>query len=252
MKKLIFFLFYVYLLASNDIAKDCYKQNSVCLQLAKQLLENSNKEENLLKAREYLQIACNKNNAQACHNLSLTYFNAMMVFKDPVLAKKYAKKACKLGKLNSCYNIANIYKYALANTKQNFQKASKYYDYSCKKGFYASCYELATMWQFDMQNSDFQQIISYHKLACTNNYAASCYHLAYFYYFKKYNLNDLSLAFKYFLKACKLNHNIACAMSASIYERQKNLQKAKEFYKKACKLRVFTSCNNYDRLKAKK
>lgn len=234
----------------NELAYKCDdKDYNSCTNLAINLLKENDKNYN--KINQLLKISCNKDVALACHYLSLSYFNSIGVKKDTKLAKSLANKACDLVYLKSCHNLGNIYKYALANTKINYSKAIKYYELSCNKGLANSCYELANLYQYNLINNDDLMLIN-HSKACDLEFGASCYQIGYFAYFKKYNLADLKLALKYFLKACELNQNLACMMSANIYEKQKDIENALKYYKKACELRSFTSCNNYERIKDKK
>lgn len=244
MKKLFILFFCVYAMAS-DLATKCKENDYLsCTNLAISLINND-----LEKAKKLLALSCKEDVALACHRLSLIYFNTAM--KNTQLAKELANKACDLGYLQSCHNLGNIYKYSLADTKQDFLKAINYYEKNCDKKYANSCYELANLYQYYLPIND-DYVLLNHSKSCDLEFASSCYQIGYFAYFKKYNLNDLELALKYFLKACELNQNLACMMSANIYEKQNNIENALKFYKKACDLRSFTSCNNYERIKDKK
>lgn len=244
MRKLFILFFCVYAMAS-DLAIKCKENDySSCTNLAISLINSDIK-----RAKKLLALSCEKDVALACHRLSMIYFNGAK--KNTQLAKELANKACDLGYLQSCHNLGNIYKYSLAKTKQDFLKAINYYEKNCDKKYANSCYELANLYQYYLPIND-DYVLLNHSKACDLDLAASCYQIGYFAYFKKYNLNDLKLALKYFLKTCELNYNLACMMSANIYEKQNNLENALKFYKKACDLRNFTSCNNYERIKDKK
>jgi TPR repeat protein len=53
------------------------------------------------------------------------------------------------------------------------------------------------------------------------------------------------------ISACGYNYSAGCLKTGIIYERQKNLEKAKEFYQKACDINNKKECRNVQAVQKK-
>lgn len=82
--------------------------------------------QNLTKAAEYYQKACNGNHAGGCNNLGVAYRKGEGVTQNLEKAAYFYKKACEYGESLGCSNLATMYEYGIGVT-QNYEVALEFY-----------------------------------------------------------------------------------------------------------------------------
>lgn len=96
----------------------CATNADTFLKKARQAHENGNKK----LAAEYLEKACDIQNAHACNELGFLYYDGKNIKQDNNQALKFFDKACKLGHRNGCSNLKWVQQ---DEHRSNWSKAMK-------------------------------------------------------------------------------------------------------------------------------
>lgn len=158
-------------------------------------------------------------NAINNYNLGLKHMNGEGVAQDKFKAADFFEKSCKSGIANACNNLGVIYE-----TKSGVLKRG--------------------------QDEDYIKAFGYFEKACVGGDALGCKNIAALYLDGRGTTQDTIKAVKYYQKACDGKVAWGCHMLGYIYENDKNLVVAKEYYRKACELdsELLFSCQKYNEL----
>lgn len=225
-------------------------QNEVQYKIQTQTQENpmeNTKTLNKQRAGQILVELCEKNNAEACYELSETY-----ALTDKIKMLELEQKACELGWMQSCFELGLFYK-----DNNNEQKAYEYFKIACDSDLAWACRELSLMYEF----GDFvaQDKVEANLLLnkAIKLYEPKCYKEKNFKICEllgeQYeNKVDWVNAIEFYSLACENGLPYTCRLVAQMYEKGENvkqdLAQAKEYYGKYCDLGFEEGCKEYKRL----
>ncbi|MFW5887876.1 MAG: TPR end-of-group domain-containing protein, partial [Bacteriovoracia bacterium] len=149
-------------------------------------------------AIKYLSMACDHENAEACNNLAVAYYN----LKNMKKMQDSFKKACDLDLAPGCSNLAQY----LRKNKQK-PKAKKLYLKACKLGDKNAC---SVPKQIEKEIHLGQ--IDKTDLACSEGDAVACFNLTHL-LLQDGRLQDAILASKL---GCKGGDNLSCGYNAAL------------------------------------
>ena len=196
---------------------------------------------NAQKAAEYYMQGCELNHGMSCNNIGFAYISGEGVVRNFGLAETYLKKAIGLGN-NSHNNLGYLYE-----IEGKDADAQRHYVKSCDLNDKTGCGNLGN---FYMNKKSYVKAYNAYIKACNLGNGTACQNASMMIYRKQVtpeNPNDLM--FKLSANACELGSKTGCADTGYSYETglgvPKDMKKAKEFYKKACKLGDKSSCNKF-------
>jgi TPR repeat protein len=173
------------------------------------------KEGNFQDAIKYYQMAIEKGNTKAMHNLALLYETE---FKDFEKAEQYYKMAIEKGDASAIFNLANLYRAEF----KDFEKAEQYYKMAIEKGDASAMNNLALLYKTEFK--DFEKAEQYYKMAIEKGHTKAMYNLALLY---KTEFKDFEKAEQYYQMAVEKGDASAMNNLALLYfERKKNKQEA--------------------------
>lgn len=199
------------------------------------------------RAGQILVELCEKNNAEACYELSKTY-----ALTDKIKMLELEQKACELGWMQSCFELGLFYK-----DNNNEQKAYEYFKISCDSDLAWACRELSLMYEFgDFVTQDkveanllLNKAIKLYEPKC---YKEKNFKICEFLGEQYSNKADWVNAIKFYSLACENGLPYTCGLVAQMYEKGENvkqdLAQAKEYYGKYCDLGFEEGCKEYKRL----
>jgi len=191
------------------------------------------------KAASYYQKGCELGNGIACNNLGSAYTNGKGVVKNLDLAETYLNKALSFG-YNAYNNLGFLYE-----VKGNEPKAIEYYTKGCEKQDPIACSNLAGIHN---ENKDYYKSYNYFIKACNLAHAPACNSASMLIYKKLLTVdNPNQTMLNLDSNSCEMNDKIGCSNLAYDYSigigTTKDPKKAKQYYKKACKLGHKNSCS---------
>lgn len=160
---------------------------------------------------------CEANNAKACYDLGVAYYNGKGV--DSSKAFSLFKKACDLGSANGC-SVVGVF------------------------------YSKGAEWNSGVAK-DSSKAFAFYKKACDMGDALGCNNVGFSYYNGKGVAKDLSKAFSFAKKACDMGWAQACYDVGNYYYGnygtgvKKDINAAKNYSKKACSMGYQKGCDNY-------
>ncbi|MDR1461346.1 MAG: sel1 repeat family protein [Campylobacteraceae bacterium] len=179
----------------------------------------------------YYGLACNNNLSDSCYTLGLLYMNGIM--KNLSKSFLYFKDLCAKDYKDSCFNIALIHaRYDTPSDIRNYKKALSIFDELCNKNDYAACYRAGWVYyDNDMDEPvNATEPINYFKKSCEGGYVYGCHSID----MHKQELRQLEEN----QKMCDDGSAEHCDKAAYAYMRgktiQRNLNKAIQYYSKAC------------------
>lgn len=122
---------------------------------------------------------CEANNAKACYDLSVAYFNGTGVPENQKKAFELVQKACDLGSANGCSVVGVFYlKGAEWNSgvAKDSSKAFAFYKKACDMGEAQGCHNLGVAYYNggDGVKKDINAAKNYFKKACSMGEQAGC------------------------------------------------------------------------------
>ncbi len=199
----------------NEFMRDGFKycergDSAACLVIGLSYEDEAEDTSNYTKAEEYYKKACDLGNSLACSSLESLYKEGKVVKHNYAKAKeddrviKY-RRACDYGDGFACYDLAFLYERGSLVAK-NDEKANQLYLRACRLNNNA-CLAIATYYEAE---DNPKEAIYYFDKACETN-GKVCSHLAELYEAGKYGLDkDLEKAKKYYKKACDHGNKDAC------------------------------------------
>jgi TPR repeat protein len=219
------------------VIKGCKLNHANSCTKAGNLISHSDK----YKAASYYQKGCELGDSVSCNNIGNAYIHGSGVVKNLDLAETYLNKALSLG-YNAYNNLGFLYE-----IKGNTQKAISYFTQGCDKKDSIACSNLAGIFT---EQKDYYKAYNYYIKSCNLANSDDCNRASMMIYKKFVSVdNPQQTMFHLDANSCEMNNKIGCSNLAYDYHNgigvAKNLKKAKEYYKKACKLGHKNSCNKH-------
>lgn len=203
----------------------------------------------LKNAAELYGIACSQNDYKACwwagyiHNSGIQEENKFKI--DRLKAKKYFQKACDGGNLDGCKDAQAIQNGI--NQIEIFNNEIAY----CERGNMNECASVGIKYyKGDSISRDMTKAENYTKKACDSGNLDACGWLTEIYY----KQNKFFDAFETASKTCNAGHAAGCQSLGFLYENGQgtriSLDKAAEFYGKACDMKDTVGCQKYKQLQS--
>ena len=191
--------------------------------------------------RYYEEFGCNAGDGKACN--AKAYY--LLKAKEYAKAKEFYKKGCDLNYGYSCYSLGNLYKYRRYGVP-NKEESQKYYKKGCDLNIRKACSKLVDgYWYGLLVKGATNETLKYLNKECDLNNSNSCHKLAYLYENNK-KFKNKNKTYNYLDKACNLGYTVSCKRLAFIYKRgvlgNRNISKAKKYYKKGCDFKDGWSC----------
>ncbi len=198
----------------------------------------------LKKARQFFQIACSKNDANACSNYGMMLENGEGGGKDPMQAEIAYKKSCDNGSGLGCNNLG-VFIESRKGAKMA-EKAMDAYRAGCALGYQESCPQverLAKVIATDPKTKHLQ-----YEMACEKGETEACAKAGSVYYFGENVARNQQKAITYFTKACDAGIGSSCFSLAVMMEQgeiiPKEDKKIASWYEKACLANEPRACSN--------
>ncbi len=205
-----------------------------------------NAKQDIKKAKELYEQACQKGSYLGCSNLGALYtFKELKDIKeDYAKAIQYFQEACSNNIDIACKNLGDMYSGGFGVEKDTnkaselWEKSAKLYEKSCYGGNPASCYSYAKLYSEGSKvKQDYIKSAQFYEYACDWNNTAGCNSLGVQYNNGEGVKQDIDNAIKYFEKACDNKNALGCINLAKKYEFNKNMpQTALSYYNEAVKL----------------
>jgi len=118
--------------------------------------------------------ACQTGDMDACIHLGVTYYQGKVVSKDLKKAVHYLDLACEGDSLQGCHNLAYLYQKAIPDKERMLQSYTK----ACDGGMYKSCNNLANVYRKGSNGvkADSDQALTLYKKACAGEIVSACMH----------------------------------------------------------------------------
>ena len=146
--------------------------------------------------------ACSEGDINGCYQLAIAYRDGDGVERDDVAAKQFFEIACESGNTRACSEL---------NTKEKKHNNLNINTLETKDG----------------------RLLKYKK-ACDNGDGSACYELGILYDHGKVIEKNNEKANQFYLRACELKDDDGCAAMALFYEMNHNMKKAIYYYDKVC------------------
>ena len=161
---------------------------------------------NITKAKEFYQKACSNYLPEACAKLGTEPISfSPKPYKD-VKSKRTFEAQCNNNDYWACYRLGDMYHRGQGVTK-NLDLAKKYYTKSCSGDYYESCFNLAHLYRHE---KNYKQALPLYLKVCEHGSYYGCSSLGRFYFDNKDGHGNLSLALKFYEKACARGDSVAC------------------------------------------
>ena len=113
---------------------------------------------------------CEANNAKACYDLGVAYYNGKGVDKDSSKAFSFTKKACDMGDASGCVDLGIAYIRA-----KDSSKAFPLFKKACDMGDAQGCYSLGVYYYYGTGvKKDINAAKNYSKKACSMGWQDGC------------------------------------------------------------------------------
>lgn len=213
-------------------------------------------QKDLKKAVIYYTKACDGGEAMGCTGLGVFYKEGRILQQDYTKSFELFSKGCDGGDYQGCVNMGTLYENGLG-VKKDIDKAQKIYANACSntRGDKepSGCINLGELYE---RHLNYYAALEAYTVSCDRSVADGCYKIGMMYStgigHSRGVPQDTKLATIYFEKACNFRSADACNDLAQAYEFGINVptskNKAKNFYKKACKLKSDRGCAGYQRL----
>ena len=194
---------------------------------------------NKQKAASYYMKGCELNYGGACNNIGSAYMNGKGVVKNLALSETYLQKALQLGHVGAYNNLGFLFE-----MKGDDVNAEKYYIKGCNLKDSTACSNLAYLYK---DQKKYTPSYNHFIKACNLTNGSACHNASMMIYKKQITVPTPNVRmFRLDSHSCELKNKTGCADLAYDYEKGmgvvKDLKKAKQYYKKACKLGHTSSC----------
>lgn len=215
-----------------------------CYMLAHIYDEGLGVKQDIDRAATLYKITCNQGDMDACVGLGYLYHHKHNDSDTKKEAIQLFQRACDNDKQDGCYNIGIMYKNG-EGVKQDHATAFEFFKRSCEKGHQLSCISLASYYDDGhITPKDTNKAIALYEAACADEYYQGCHNLGVTYH----SSQEYEKALSNYTKSCSNDMFDSCVNLGSMYERgqgvDKDIQKSRELYKKACDAEQHQGCNN--------
>ena len=221
--------------------------------------------------KEKLEKSCREGNTLACANLGMMNAiqgkgNPNKLWTDTVSqSREELKAACDKGDIKACYKYTDI---MISMRKMESKELEKFHSKACDQNIPRGCYALAKMAH---SRGELEDAIKLFEKACTGKYKESCQFVLEQeqYTFATWHCDDgnkhachqaalkeihdvkIDLASTRLQKNCDVEYAASCRLLADLSARNKQVERAKGLYFKACEMNDLQSCYNYRFMVAK-
>ena len=99
---------------------------NACVELATEYIEGRSIGQKYKAAREYLELACQYENAKGCSRLGVLYIEGLGVKKDIGKAKVFFEKGCDLGNVEGCKSLNYVSEMKVNDHKRKIEHNKQY------------------------------------------------------------------------------------------------------------------------------
>ncbi len=161
---------------------------------------------NSTQSKEFYQKACSSYLPEACEKLGTQPISFLSKPYKDIKSQHAFEAQCKNNNYWACYRLGYMYHRGQGATR-NLDLAKKYYTKSCSGDYYESCYNLAHIYR---NEKNYKQALPLYSKVCDNDSYYGCSNLGRFYFKNKDGYGDLSMALKFYEKACARGDSVAC------------------------------------------
>lgn len=197
--------------------------------------------------------ACDAKDQIACANLGDFYIQGVGVPRDVKKALSLLEKSCELKTARACHLLGEIYRHG-DGVPHDPLRANRFYEQGCKMEKPSSYACTALGYQFEIGNGvekNVPKAIEAYEKACANGGMTGCTNLVSLHFAGKYSAMTDADAVKKATYACEQNA-YSCNMLGWMHQEgksvEKNLEKAEEYYTRACRAASGLSCLNLAKL----
>ena len=140
-------------------------------------------------------------------------------------------KNCEYGNISICTTLGTIYENGLNGVEKDIIKAIKYYKKACGANEYEACSNLGTIY---MAKQEYKKAMELYTKACNGGETMGCNNLGAVYSLGEGAKMDKVKGAMYYKKACDTGNWLGCRNFAKYQYDLDNIQKTKEYTKKAC------------------
>lgn len=173
---------------------------------------------NYKESLKWFKQGCTLNYGESCFSVGVQYYYGRGVKKDISTANEFYTKSCELYNADACTNIGRAYMHyndeTDPNTKKNYKKGVELLTYACENGDSLGCAGLSYAYinglGVEKNHNTALEIAVY---GCDEAYDTShdnCFNAAWIYEKGTAVKHDLTLAKKYYKKACDEKDEGAC------------------------------------------
>ena len=179
----------------------------------------------------YSEEKCYKGkNSKACLSVGEWYYKLKKYEKSA----KYLERACNLKNGEACFRLSKLYLYG-EGVEGDFDKTFELVKKSCRLNYIEGCVEEGVIYKIE---GKFNKAISILNKTCKLNNGRGCNELGDIYFIGLGVDKNEEKAKELYHKACKLKYSYGCLNEANFYSGKKAL----EIYKKACNLNNNRGC----------
>jgi serine/threonine protein kinase/TPR repeat protein len=222
----------------------------------------TNRADDLDKAHHYIigsifrNIACLRNNGEACRILGSIYRNGNGVAKDYSYAAELLDKACDTGDAVGCGFLGHLYdqgngvEHNPEHAAVLYSKKAALYLKACNAGDASACEDLGFMYENgDEIANNYSLAESFYQNACDAGKASACFNLGFMYDQGNEIAKDYPRAESLYSRACDAGITNACLLLGDMYSVGGNgvvrdEAKAAAIFSKACYAGDTSGCNS--------
>lgn len=180
------------------------------------------KQGNTQKAIKFFEQSCKRDNPLGCYDAGIALLDIHKKNEAQTFflkAKKLSEKRCAMGAFDACNLLGLMYGRGVG-VKQDYQKSIKYLKKSCDKGNIDGCTILGMFYveAGDYSDQAYTHANIYLKKACDLGSDRGCYELGWSYYKGEGVDKNKDKAKELFKRSCKLGYKTACKKYKSLLE----------------------------------
>ncbi|KAK8870191.1 hypothetical protein M9Y10_008068 [Tritrichomonas musculus] len=196
-------------------------------------------EQNLIKAKEYYELAAKQDNPDGYNHLGKLYMDGIGVTQDFQKAKGYFELSAKKNNSDAFINLGNLYSKS-NNSEKNIMKAIEYFELAAKKNNPRALFSLGCLYQNGLGvEKNYIKAHNYYVLAANKNDSDALFNLGYLYQHGIGVKVNYLTAKKFYELSAKQNNSNALFCLGYLYENnygvEQNYLKAKYYYELASK-----------------
>ncbi len=191
-------------------------------------------EQDWSRANELYKEACDGGNSYACNNLGRNYAEGRGVEQDRSRAVRLYRKACEEDVLRACSELG--FHYASGDgVARNLTRARELQEMACEGGDMVACRLLGNIYIVGQGvPQDWPRAYELHKKACEGGDMVGCSSVGFSYTYARGTQHNVSRGIKLMKRGCEGGDGFGCFNLAQLYSRNEKISEAAKFYEKAC------------------